>query len=62
MSVDKVYEIKCPNCDELQSIFDLQYTRMHEATKFWQKEHSVKVLPDLGILLEWLMRKAELKK
>lgn len=60
--VDKAYEIKCPHCDELQSIFDLQYTRCKEATKLWQKEHDVKVIPDLGILIEWLMQKAGMKK
>ena len=46
---------------ELQAVFDLQQTRMGEATKLWQQatgEHDT--LPDLGVLLDWLM--GEIKK
>jgi len=52
---------KCDNCQELQSIFDLGHTRTVEADKAWQKEHSRPgVMPDLGVLVEWLMKKANL--
>ena len=42
--------------EQLQAVFDLQQTRMGEATKLWQQatgEHDT--LPDLGVLLDWLM-------
>ncbi len=41
---------------ELQAVFDLQQTRMGKATKLWQQatgKHDT--LPDLGVLLDWLM-------
>ncbi len=41
---------------ELQALFDLQHTRMGKATKLWQQatgKHDT--LPDLGVLLDWLM-------
>ena len=41
---------------ELQAVFNLQQTRMGKATKLWQQatgEHDT--LPDLGVLLDWLM-------
>ncbi len=44
------------DCAELQQLFDLQYTRMGEATKFWREatgRHDV--MPDLGDLLAWLV-------
>lgn len=42
---------------ELRALFDLQRTRMTEATTAWQKAHPDKahILPDLGRLLEWLL-------
>ena len=43
--------------NELQQIFDLQWTRMQEATRYWQIEtgqHDVR--PDLGKMLEWFMQ------
>lgn len=40
---------------ELRSLFDLQHTRMLEATEFWQKETGNVYHPDLGHLLKWLM-------
>lgn len=45
---------------ELQSLFDLQWTRSQEADEMWRKAHPEKkrTIPDLGELLEWLMAKA----
>jgi len=49
---------------DLNSLFELQWTRMAEATKLWREatgRHDVS--PDLGDLLKWLMdRIAELEK
>ena len=47
---------------ELRALFDLQYTRMTEATQRWREESRAEwaqVLPDLGELLAWLMRRAD---
>ena len=41
---------------ELQAVFDLQETRTKKAEHLWQQatgKHST--LPDLGVLLDWLM-------
>ena len=41
---------------ELQAVFDLQETRTKRAEKMWQQatgKHDT--LPDLGVLLDWLM-------
>ena len=46
---------------ELQAVFDLQATRTKKAETMWQQatgKHST--LPDLGVLLDWLM--GEIKK
>jgi hypothetical protein len=51
--------------DELQRIFDLQQTRMREATALWRAEDPegrALVLPDLGDLLEWLMKRGEVDR
>ena len=42
---------------ELESLFDLQQTRMGEATALWREHHpgNELVLPDLGNLLSWLL-------
>lgn len=42
---------------ELESLFDLQWKRMGEATRLWRAAHPGKELtsPDLGALLTWLM-------
>ncbi len=48
-------ECKAEN-KELQAVFDLQETRTKKAEKMWQQatgKHST--LPDLGVLLDWLM-------
>ncbi len=49
---------------ELWAVFNMQQTRMGKATKLWQQatgEHHT--LPDLGVLLDWLMGEIErLKK
>jgi hypothetical protein len=44
-------------CDELKKLFDLQWTRMREATVFWQQRNPGNdlVWPDLGTLLDWLV-------
>ena len=40
----------------LNTLFDMQQTRMKKATKLWQQATGKKdTLPDLGVLLEWLM-------
>jgi len=41
--------------DELQATLDLQQSRVHVATKEWQKAHGKpNVLPDLGMLIDWM--------
>lgn len=48
--------------DELRTLFDLQWTRMQAASAVWRKEapeQRAGVTPDLGTLLEWLLRRAE---
>lgn len=47
---------------DLRALFDLQQTRMVEATEAWRAESPAErenVLPDLGDLLVWLMSRAE---
>lgn len=47
--------------DEITQLFDLQHTRMTEATKYWQKKTGKKnTMPDLGNLLTFLLN--EIKK
>lgn len=56
-----IVEPKCGNCKELQQIFDMGHSRTLKADKAWQKEHDKPdVFPDLGTLIEWLMKKAGL--
>lgn len=50
--------------DEYRALFDLQWTRMHEAIALWQAEDPDArrdTWPDLGNLLAWLMARAEPK-
>lgn len=43
---------------ELQRLFDLQHSRVGEATELWQKATGKEgVLPDLGELVKWLLDK-----
>lgn len=43
---------------ELDNLFDIQQTRMGEATKLWQEATGeTETLPDLGELLDWLMER-----
>lgn len=46
-----------PPASDHEALFDLQWTRMREATKAWQKAHPGNdlVWPDLGELLTWLL-------
>lgn len=46
---------------EYETLFNLQRRRMAKATKLWQKAHpgSEYVLPDLGLLLDWLLSQIE---
>jgi len=44
---------------ELRDLFDLQHTRTMEADKLWQKAHGTDCLPDLGELIEWLMKRSD---
>ena len=40
----------------LQAVFDMQQTRMDDATVMWQTDTGKHdTLPDLGVLLDWLM-------
>lgn len=48
--------------NDFQSLFDLQRKRTGEAVKFWQLETGESYHPDLGLLLEWLINKAKLRK
>ena len=42
--------------EEFQALFDLQYARCKEADKLWRKAtKNPGVVPDLGVLLTWLM-------
>lgn len=48
--------------DGLRRLFDLQQTRMMEATERWRAESPVQrelIAPDLGDLLAWLMARAD---
>ena len=48
---------------ELQAVFDLQETRTKKAEKMWQQatgKHNT--LPDLGVLLDWLMGEVKHQK
>ena len=46
---------------ELNHVFDFQLERMDEADKLWQEATGKhETIPDLGVLLEWLM--AEVKR
>lgn len=47
---------------ELRALFDLQWTRMAEATALWRQEspdERALVMPDLGDLLGWLLRRIQ---
>lgn len=47
---------------ELRALFALQWTRMSAATARWRAEDPAAraaVLPDLGVLLDWLMAAAD---
>lgn len=46
--------------DYFQTLIDLQHKRTVEADKLWQVAHNQPdVLPDLGRLIEWLMKRAD---
>lgn len=41
---------------EMNALFELQHTRVGEATELWRNAHNQPdVLPDLGKLVEWLL-------
>lgn len=46
---------------EMNSLFELQWTRMREATDLWRHHNPGNdlVMPDLGKLLTWLMEQME---
>lgn len=46
---------------EFQTLFNLQWTRMKEAVKYWQEETGNEYYPDLGALLKWLIEEAKKK-
>jgi len=47
--------------DDMNSLFDLQWKRTQEATELWRAAHPGNdlVLPDLGVLITWLMERAD---
>jgi hypothetical protein len=47
--------------DEIQQIFDMQWKRSKEADAMWREAHpgNELVIPDLGVLLAWLMERAK---
>ncbi len=47
---------------DLKALFDLQYTRMAEATALWRLAHpgNDDIAPDLGALITWLMGRARI--
>jgi hypothetical protein len=46
--------------DYFQTLIDLQHKRTVEADKLWQQAHNQpNVWPDLGKLIEWLMKRAD---
>lgn len=47
--------------DELRALFNLQFTRMHQATMLWRQYHPGNdlVQPDLGALLDWLLEEID---
>lgn len=48
--------------DYFQTLIDLQHKRTVEADKLWQQAHNQpNVWPDLGMLVEWLMKRADKK-
>jgi len=47
---------------ELRDLFDLQQTRMEDAVALWQAATGNTCLPDLGVLLKWLMDRAEVSE
>jgi hypothetical protein len=57
----EVERLKSAN-DDLNALFELQYTRMTEASALWRAESPEErhnVMPDLGALLTWLMEKID---
>jgi hypothetical protein len=55
----EVERLKSAN-DDLNALFELQYTRMTEASALWRAEAPEErrnVMPDLGALLTWLMER-----
>ena len=47
---------------DLRAIFDLQWTRTREADERWRAEapeERAGVMPDLGVLIKWLMDRAD---
>jgi len=54
--VTNLFDKVLDEIDELWRLFDLQQTRMGEATKRWRKATGKhETLPDLGDLLQWLI-------
>lgn len=47
------------NIKELRDLLDLQHTSTMEADKLWQKANGKDRLPDLGELIEWLMKRSD---
>ena len=45
--------------DELNRLFDLQHNRTRKADKMWQEATGETCLPDLGKLVEWLVRRGD---
>lgn len=47
---------------DLRALLDLQWTRMGQATELWRRENPAaraRLFPDLGELLDWLMKRGD---
>lgn len=59
---ERIKELEQEN-RELNQLFELQHTRVARADKLWQKAHNKpNVLPDLGVLVEWLLSQIPTKE
>lgn len=57
-----VLEAGAEELAEMQALFDLQWTRMGDATRLWVAEDPktrAGILPDLGDLLTWLIKRGD---
>jgi len=56
--VAELEQVKAEN-KELNALFDLQHTRTQKAEHLWRiATGNHNIVPDLGVLIDWLIRKA----